>query len=149
MAYYEEQKEEDINEVVQKNEFIDYIEPVIKREQSKSKFSPRSDRNGLVNMSMAALDREQCDVDNSIVLDSSRQIKNLRNPAGGMMGMKIKDKLINKRSAQYSSTFLNRDEINASSTSIKASLLQTRQENSPRMLQKDNSKYEIQSSQPR
>eukprot|EP00347_Sterkiella_histriomuscorum_P010752 403375058 len=102
IAYYEEQKEADINEVIQKNEFMDYNSQALRREYSKAILTPRSQRG---NQSILDVSRpeEQCDIENSIVMESGRKLKTLKGQS--LMNMKLKDKLNSKRSSHYSSSF--------------------------------------------
>jgi hypothetical protein len=67
---------------------MDYHNTTLKRELSKGKLSPRSEMGNL-NMSVA-IEKDQVDIDNSIMLDSQRKPKTLKSQ------MKIKDKLASK-----------------------------------------------------
>lgn len=49
IAYYEEQKEADINEVMQRQDFMDYSAHTLKKEYSKVKLTPKSEVDKMIN----------------------------------------------------------------------------------------------------
>ena len=101
MAYYEEQKDGDINEVMERQDFMDYRGetmggghgmsiPGLKKEHSKPKLTPRSnipDRE--------IFGRDEFDAnENSLIMESSRKAKNIQ---AINLNMKVKESLTYKR----------------------------------------------------
>lgn len=69
-------------------------------------------------------DLDQCDLENSIALDSARKLKGVPNKGSTtMLNMRLKEKLNSKRSSHYSSSFHMKNTANDESGAYKGSFI--------------------------